>query len=268
MSLSDLHARVALRSNGAPGIYHCDRDWSWSPPPLPDYDFWLVLKGEGELRVNERAYSIHAGSCFILTPGTRVEGIQNPEKQLSVFFMHFDLLDQESGMAYAKSWNVPPPATTVYDLQLLQALCRYVIAQYEVINERGRFGFELAVWQLLQVIDDATHRQSYTHHDERIRKVIELIEQEYHRDWSVESMAAIAGMSRTHFTRRFKAETGSAPNAYLVHKRVSQATSLIRESGMTISQIAYGLGYSDVAFFNRQFKAVTGVTPGSLRHQS
>lgn len=234
---------------------------------MPDYDFWIVLKGEGELELNSHCYAIHPGTCFILPPGSKVKGFQSPEKSLLVFFMHFDLFDQKGSKITPEDWCVPSPGTVVYDLELLQGLCRHVIRQHDAISESGPLGFNLAVWQLLQIIDSAAQKQNYRKHDQRIQQAIEQIEQDFDRDWAVEDMAAVAGLSRTHFTRRFKAETGFAPNAYLVHKRISQASVLIRESGMTINQIAYGLGYSDVAFFNRQFKSVTGVTPGSLRNQ-
>jgi hypothetical protein len=44
--------------NSDPRIYHCESGWSWSPPPLTDYDFWLVLSGRGLLERNRERHEV------------------------------------------------------------------------------------------------------------------------------------------------------------------------------------------------------------------
>ncbi len=71
-------------------IYVCERTWTWNPPVLSDFDFWLVLGGQGTLSVNGTRHPLEGGVGFLLQPGDLVEGSQNPEAPLTVFACHID----------------------------------------------------------------------------------------------------------------------------------------------------------------------------------
>lgn len=53
----------------------------------------------------------------------------------------------------------------------------------------------------------------------------------------------------------------------MIRARIERARHLMRESPLSLKQIAATLGYTDVYFFHRQFKAVTGLTPGQWRRR-
>ncbi len=52
---------------------------------------------------------------------------------------------------------------------------------------------------------------------------------------------------------------------YVIAARVARAATLLRESDMTIAEIAASTGYREVFFFHRQFRQIAGVTPGAVR---
>lgn len=85
-------------------------------------------------------------------------------------------------------------------------------------------------------------------------------ESNLHDKLSVDTLAAVAGMSRTNFNLRFRAETGSSPYRWVLGLRCRQAQSLMRQ-GAILAEVADICGFSDQAHFNRVFKAQTGVTP-------
>ena len=70
-------------------------------------------------------------------------------------------------------------------------------------------------------------------------------------------------MSRYHFMRLFKAQTGSTVHAYVRQKRLMNAARLIRE-GVPAAKAAEESGYGDYSAFHRAFKASFGVSPGGL----
>ena len=82
---------------------------------------------------------------------------------------------------------------------------------------------------------------------------------------SVADRAEEAGVSAAHFSRMFKKVVGVSPQYYAMEARVDQARQMLMESEMKVGQIAAALGYRDVFFFSRQFKQVTGKTPGAYR---
>ncbi|WP_095590634.1 helix-turn-helix domain-containing protein [Actibacterium ureilyticum] len=83
-----------------------------------------------------------------------------------------------------------------------------------------------------------------------------------HDKLSVDTLAAVAGMSRTNFNLRFRAETGQSPYRWVLGLRCHQAQNLMRQ-GAVLAEIADICGFADQAHFNRVFKAQTGQTPKS-----
>ena len=53
----------------------------------------------------------------------------------------------------------------------------------------------------------------------------------------------------------------------MIRARIERARRLLEESSLSLEQVASSLGYTDVYFFHRQFKAVAGVTPGRWRRE-
>ncbi|MEU4608828.1 AraC family transcriptional regulator [Kribbella sp. NPDC023972] len=91
------------------------------------------------------------------------------------------------------------------------------------------------------------------------------IRQDPGRDWTVAEMAGRAALSRAQFTRRFVAQLGMSPAQYLIQARIDRAHQLLTENGMTVTQVASALGYTDVPYFSRQYKQRTGKPPSTAR---
>ena len=74
-------------------------------------------------------------------------------------------------------------------------------------------------------------------------------------------LAKKANMSLSHFLRRFKKATGATPVAFRNEQRIKAAKSLIKNSELNISQIAFTAGFSDSLYFSRAFKKSVGISP-------
>jgi AraC-like DNA-binding protein len=84
-------------------------------------------------------------------------------------------------------------------------------------------------------------------------------------DWTVDALAAVAGLSRSKFAERFTRLLGTSPARYLLQWRMRLAAAWLRSGGMTIAQIAAELGYESDAAFSRAFKRATGMAPSKAR---
>jgi AraC-like DNA-binding protein len=85
------------------------------------------------------------------------------------------------------------------------------------------------------------------------------------RDWTVEDIADIAGISRSALVDNFKRKLGVAPIRYLRDWRLHLATLRIRAGTMPISKVAFDAGYASEAAFNRAFKTAYGLPPVAWR---
>lgn len=83
--------------------------------------------------------------------------------------------------------------------------------------------------------------------------------------WTVATMAAVAGCSRTVFAERFMHWVGVTPLAYVTALRMRLARQRIVEHGESIAQVAWDLGYASQAAFSRAYKRETGLAPAQSR---
>lgn len=99
----------------------------------------------------------------------------------------------------------------------------------------------------------------------KLALVLDLIENDLSQDLSLKILAATAGLSEYHFLRMFKQSTGYTPHQYVISQRIERAKELLKKTDMSITEIAYLLGFSSSAHFTHHFRRKTGVTPSELR---
>lgn len=102
--------------------------------------------------------------------------------------------------------------------------------------------------------------------DARLRRAVDFIEDNLHRDLSLTEMAEIAAMSPFHFSRRFKAATGESPLQFVISARIARAKIYLRTTALTVAEICHRVGYNDVSRFGRHFKRAVGATPAQFRN--
>ena len=86
-----------------------------------------------------------------------------------------------------------------------------------------------------------------------------------HEEWPVRRLARVSAVSEAHFARSFKEAFGIPPHRYLLTRRIERATALLRETDLSITEIAFQTGWSSMGTFGRTFRDITGETPGELR---
>jgi AraC family transcriptional regulator len=101
----------------------------------------------------------------------------------------------------------------------------------------------------------------------RLRRVTDFISASVERAFSVNELASVACMSPAHFSRSFKAATGTAPHEYVSRQRLDLAKRLLLTSDRLLVDIAYATGFSSQANFNRAFRKAVGTTPSAYRAQ-
>jgi transcriptional regulator GlxA family with amidase domain len=86
-----------------------------------------------------------------------------------------------------------------------------------------------------------------------------------HEEWPVRRLARVSGVSEAHFARSFKEAFGVPPHRYLLTRRIERATTLLRDTDLSITEIAFQTGWGSLGTFGRTFRDVTGESPGAIR---
>lgn len=101
--------------------------------------------------------------------------------------------------------------------------------------------------------------------DFRVRKSIKLMAQRLGAGIELDDIAREAGLSRPHFYRLFKGQTGLTPNLFLNTLRMEKAIDALTASDGSVADIGFGLGFASQSSFSRFFAANVGMAPSDYR---
>jgi AraC family transcriptional regulator len=97
---------------------------------------------------------------------------------------------------------------------------------------------------------------------------VTCIWQRYHDQLSLADMARSAMLSRFHFARVFKEETGVSPGQFLAAVRIYQAKRMLLSSSMSVAGVSSAVGYGSLGSFTTHFTDSVGISPGRFRRAS
>jgi transcriptional regulator GlxA family with amidase domain len=100
----------------------------------------------------------------------------------------------------------------------------------------------------------------------RLLRAKDRMDQASHEDWSVRRLADVSGVSEAHFARSFRQAFGAPPHRYLLSRRVERAISLLRDTDLPVTDIAFQTGWSSLGTFGRVFRDITGQSPSEVRY--
>lgn len=105
-------------------------------------------------------------------------------------------------------------------------------------------------------------------HDPHVGRALQLMHAEPARHWTVNALAEQAALSRAALAKKFVALVGESPMQYLAAWRMHLARSLLRDSKLSIGEIAERVGYESEAAFNRAFGRLVGAPPANWRRSN
>lgn len=101
---------------------------------------------------------------------------------------------------------------------------------------------------------------------ERVKKVIELMQGDPSRTFTLGEMAESVNLSPPYFCYLFKSVTGVPPARYLKSLRMQHATTLLTTTFLSVKEVVRRVGCTDESHFVRDFKRMYGVTPSEYRN--
>jgi AraC-like DNA-binding protein len=251
------------------GITPCAPGWSWDTAAATwrDCDVWIVLAGAGRLESPWGAFEMAPGDCFWFRAGQRYVASNPGDRPLAVAYNHFDLLDASGRVVRPPAEELPPLHRRLGDLGAVRpALERIAALRAE---EPVRWA-EINAWfgAVLAEIAREDRRLGRSGLElEQARRLEDLcaeVRADQARFGTVREMAAFMGYTPQHLARVFRRLRGESPKDFVIRTRVERAKVLLA-STHSVRRIAELLGYSDVYFFSRQFRKVTGVPPTAWR---
>jgi AraC-like DNA-binding protein len=99
----------------------------------------------------------------------------------------------------------------------------------------------------------------------QLERALQFLRESPPEEFSVRSVAAVAGLSVHHFLRLFHEVYGITPREFVAKRQFDQAKQMLEDSELTISEIASEVGFGNASAFSRFFRTHEGCTPTQYR---
>ena len=124
----------------------------------------------------------------------------------------------------------------------------------------------LKILELLHLLNNLAAEKKFTEFLFQLtlpkkRNIKTFIENNFDKPLSIEDYAYLTGRSVSTFRRDFKAHFDTSPKKWLKEKRIEKAVYLLQKHPMTVTQLAYEVGYENISYFIKAFKAQIGLSP-------
>jgi AraC-like DNA-binding protein len=98
-----------------------------------------------------------------------------------------------------------------------------------------------------------------------LRRARDLMDRDYAAPLDVPTMARVALMSPSHFSRQFREAYGETPYGYLMTRRIEGAMALLRRGDLTVTEVCLAVGATSLGSFSSRFTELVGETPSAYR---
>ena len=253
-------------------------------PHAHEFAELVIVTGGKGLHVTERdTWNLTAGDVFVISGPCEHEyrnlmnlslvNILYQPKQLGL-----RLMDLHSVPGYHALFTLGPGRRQQHSAKAPLHLSGRELASITAVVDRleaelGKrepgFGF-MAMAAFMQIIGELSRCYGRNRSPDgrallRVGEALSHLERKIRGEVNLDELASIAHMSRRSFLRVFRSATGTSPLAWLIERRIQHACNLLRHTDLSVTEIAFEVGFNDSNYFTRQFRKVTGQAPREYR---
>ena len=264
-------------STHLPDVLHCEtiadrsalHDWELAPHRHARlHQLLLIRSGGGTAHLDGKAYPLHANAlvnvppehvhAFRFTQGTQGWVTTLADELLDEIFVRVGDVrqDLEHACVLTATPSIQQTMTMIWEEFSSQSKARALIL-------RG-LSTTLLGWVARQMPGGMPKGQVTTE-SVGVQRFKQLIEQHFLEHWQVADYAKALSISPTHLSRLTRAATGESASRLIEARLLREARRNLAYTNLSISTIAYALGYTDPAYFSRVFTQDAGISPRKFR---
>ncbi|MGY8665780.1 AraC family transcriptional regulator [Bradyrhizobium sp. UFLA05-109] len=205
-------------------------------------------------RLNETLFKSAVNSVQLYFPRKTLDVIADSHEipRMSEFRTPISVLRSEPTIAHLAAslvpgFDRPDEVSQLFLDHVLSAAALHLIVEHGGSAQPRRSRGGLAPWQQ--------------------RRVEELLEANLNGSLFLNTLAAVCGISASHFSRAFTQSNGMPPHRWLLQRRIEKAKELLLTSRLPLAELALVCGFTDQAHFTRVFKRQVGASPGAWRRR-
>lgn len=296
--VSDVLQSAELRTRFF-GCWKLGAPWAIHVPRKPTSSFYVVARGQARLSLAEGPPSESATGDVVLLPRGAAHVVDDGSSRRPPSFRHRATLDPEAlGRGGPLGGDGPQCSLVVGCFSFTDAahpllrmlppcihlpaerLDRTLAASVSLMREEaalagpgaplvlGRLADILLIQVLRTMADEPGAGGWQALRDPHVASALQLLHERFAEPWSVSSLAASVGLSRSGFAARFQERVGESPGRYLIRIRLTHAAAKLRSTDASTESIAQSAGYESVEAFRKAFKRQYAEAPGAYRRRA
>ena len=257
-------------------------DFQLVPPHWHDeMEIIYIKKGRGIVNVDFKEYHVSALTLVFILPG-QLHSIEQYEDETmeyeNIIFDYSMLLSKKKDSVYEDflkplthgKITVPTVFSQVYPY--FTDLVSPIDACDEICKTKPQ-GYQLFIksmlFQFFFILDNRCRNLTTPKNNrkaiDKMKIILKYVENNYANKITISEIADVIGFSESHFMRYFKETMGTSFIEYLKDYRLTMAARLLQSSEDSILNISAEVGFDNLSYFNRSFKARYGSTPRQYR---
>lgn len=257
-------------------------EWGYAKHKHNFFELTFILKGSGQHILNESIIDYKEGDVFFLTPKDEHEFVVDTPTQFGIIKFTEQLFLEKANLSSSTHWrknldtvifyaNIIPESIIVYEKDREQLFNLYQLIKNEIENSNvyGRNVLIELFGALLIIISRNLKSslkelpKSVISEKEKIDSILTYIRQNVLDKESVriKAIANEFSMSPNYVGIFIKKHAGISIQQYVIQTKIKMAERLLKQTNLTISQIADKTGFVDSSHFNKIFKKYTGKNP-------
>ena len=259
---------------------------SYSSTVACDARFFYVTQGNASIYADGRLYKMKKGDVLIFTSGTEYR-IMEGEPQVTYLLLNFDFTYSHSHITVP----VPPKAAsefkssdlveeTVFDngelstpiylegMERISSRLERINREYSRKLLHGDLKISgLLTDVLISCVRERSMREVHSG-ERRIESIIDYVREHSNKKITNHTLGKLFSFHPNYLSSMIKRYTGVPLHTYLIRLRLSNSLDLLTSTSMSVGEIAEAVGFSDIYYFSRYFKAAFGKSPKEYRRKN
>ncbi|WP_152394856.1 AraC family transcriptional regulator [Paenibacillus guangzhouensis] len=239
------------------------------------FELGLVASGNGIHEINGIPHRIERGHAFLLTPTDFHRIVPDPGQTVQLYNLIFTermISDELTDKLFECHKNLARSFESE-EYEDAEREFERILRESSVWREHSGIIVKGCIERLLidlsrGCLEKTEQRGIDISVHPSIRKAIVYLQNHFREPILMEEVARLSGLSANYFSESFSKQTGITFQAYVRDLRLQFAKSLIRATGLPITEICYASGFNTLAYFERAFKTRYQMSPRNMRHHS
>ena len=238
-----------------------ENDWTSVMHSHSTAELLYVYQGSGEIITQERTFPVSRNDFILIPP----------------HLMHTEISDEANPLGYYAvgigGMSIEPNDSLILELGAGKEAAKRLIAslyrEMQKSDTAASLQAEGLLYELISLMirhkDASITSESMEGMARDMAEVQGFIDYHYAEAIDLDTLSGFSSISRYHLVRKFRKETGYTPMEYLERRRIREACTLLTSTEMSISDIAFSIGFASSSYFAERFRRIMGISPTKYR---